>query len=283
MNELSLQRISELIRGVIELLWPKPHGLSAREVMSHIPEVTKLTEYEQNLSPSTHLPRYERVIRLATLPLVKAGWLVKTSQGQWYLTDDGRGACRRFSKPADFYLESLRISEGGKPTPAEVLMSLEMVQEKAWEHIIEYIREKNSVDVRRLVAVLFEAMQYHITWVAPPEKKRGLIDMVANADILGANPCRILVEVKHTGQPVTVEGLRSFHALLRAKDFGLLVSTGGFTVEVREVLNTSSFQKVNAMDPEKFFDIWVKHYDKLGQEAHKLLPLKAVYFLFPQV
>lgn len=283
MNEVSLQRVSELIRGVVELLWSRPGGLSAKEILAQIPEVIKLTAYESGLSSSTHTPRYERVVRLATLPLVKAGWLVKTGRGQWHLTDDGRRACRRFSTSSDLYTEALRISEVDRQNAPEILVSLELIQEKAWEQIVRYIQEKNSVEVRRLVAVLFEAMQYHITWAAPPEKKRGLIDMVVTVDPIGAKPCRIFVQVRHTGQPVTVEGLKSFHSVLGVRDFGLLMSTGSFTAEAREAMNSGGLRRINAMDLEKFVDIWVKHYDKLSQEAHNLLPLKAIFFLFPQI
>jgi restriction system protein len=283
MNEYSLQRVSELLRGVIEVLWSRPDGLPAREVISHFLKTIKLTDHERGLSPSTHLPRYERVIRLAIMPLVQAGWMMKSNKGQWYLTGEGRAACRRFSKPTELYLEALRIAETNKHSVSEIQMSLELAQEKAWEQVIQYVQGKNVIGVRRLVAVLFEAMQYHISWVAPPEKKRGLIDMVATLDAIGANPGRILIEVKHTGQPVTAEGLKAFHSILGVKDFGLLMSTGGFTVDARKLLNTGGFQKINAMDLEKFFDVWIRHFDKLSQEAHQLLPLKAIYFLSPPV
>lgn len=283
MNEYSLQRVSELLRGVIEVLWSRPEGLPAGEVIGHFLKTIKLTDRERGLFPSTHLPRYERAIRLAIMPLVQAGWMMKSNKGQWYLTGEGRAACRRFSKPTELYLEALRISETNKYSASEFQMSLELAQEKAWEQVIQYVQGKNLMGVRRLVAVLFEAMQYHITWMAPPEKKRGLIDMVATLDAIGANPCRILIEVKHTGQPVTAEGLKAFHSILGVKDFGLLMSTGGFTGDARKLLNTGGFQKINAMDLEKFFDVWIRHFDKLSQEAHQLLPLKAIYFLSPPV
>jgi len=283
MNESSLHRVSELLRGVIEVLWSRPDGLSASEVFAQFPDTIKLTDHERGLAPSIHVPRYERTVRLAIMPLVKVGWLLKTNKGKWYLTEAGRAACRRFSKPADLYIEALRISEAEKHSASEVLLALELAEEKAWEQIVQYIQERNAVEIRRLVAVLIEAMQFNIQWVAPPEKKRGLIDMVATVDALGANPGRILIEVKHTGQPVTLEGLKSFQSILGTNDFGLLMSTGGFTTEARESLKLIGFQKVNAMDLGKFFDIWVRHYDKLSREAHQLLPLTAVYFLSPQV
>lgn len=281
MNDHSLEHAGKLIRGVVELLWRKSDGLSGSEVITRLHEVVNFTEYETGFAPSSQYPRYARTVRLVTSPLFKAGWLTKTDKGQWHLTEDGRDACRRFSEPQDLYLEALRLSEEGRQNIPEILMSLDMIQEKAWENIANYVRGKNPIEVRRLIVVLLEALQYHVTWVAPPQKKRGLIDMVVNTDPIGAKTLRILVQVKHTGQSVTVEGLKSFSSILGPNDFGLLFSTGGFTSEVREAINEGGYKKINAMDLEKFYDVWIRHYDKLSREAHTLLPLRAIFFLSP--
>jgi restriction system protein len=281
MNDFSLQRVSELIRGLIELLWTRPDGMPGVDVIAQIPEVVRLSEHEAGISPASNMPRYARALRLATLPLVKAGWIVKTDKGQWFLTADGRDACRRYTKPQDLFVEALRIAEADKASTPELIVSLEVVREKAWENISKYIREKNAVEIRRLIEVLFEAMDYHVTWVAPPQKDHGMIDMVASVDPIGLKSRRVLVQVKHTGQPVTVEGFKAFSSVLGQQDFGLLFSSGGFTSEVKNIINKGGYQKLNAMDLEKFYDVWVRHYDKLSREAHVLLPLKAIFFLSP--
>lgn len=283
MNDFPLQRVSELIRGVIELLWTRPDGLSGSEVIERLPEIIRLTEDETIISSSSYLPRYAQAVRLTTLPLVKAGWLMKTDKGQWFITEDGRDACRRYSKPRDLLLEAMRLSEGNQQINSEILVSLELIQEKTWESIANYLRGRSTIEIRNLIVVLFEAIGYHITWIAPPQKKRGLIDLIANTDPIGAKAWRIIIQVKHTGQAVTVEGLKSFNSILSADDFGLLFSTGGFTSEARELLPKSEFQKINAMDLAKFYDIWIRHYENLSREAHTLLPLQAIFFLSPPI
>ena len=62
-------------------------------------------------------------------------------------------------------------------------------------------------------------MGYHVAWIAPPEKDHGQIDMVAYTDPLGASGPRILVQIKHKGQPTTMEGMKSF--LVRCSTEGL--------------------------------------------------------------
>jgi restriction system protein len=281
MANITLHRVGELIRCVFELLWNRPEGMLAREIIALIPEVVALNDHELGWSPASNTPRYEKIIRLATVPLVKAGWLVKNERGRWYITEIGRQACKKFSNVQEMYAEALRLSEAGKQSTPELLMFLEIVQEKSWQYIEAFLQEQKPMDIRLLLAALMEAMQYHITWLAPAEKKHGHIDMILNVDPLGVNSCRILVQIKHKGQAVTVEGVKSFLSILGPNDFGLLFSTGGFTSDVMDELSSSIYQKINAMDLTKFFDLWIKNYDKVSDEARMRLPLKNLYFLAP--
>src|SRR5574339_1179012 len=111
MADITLNRIGELLRSVLELLWNKPGGLPAREIIAFLPEITPLTEYEKGYTPPSNVPRYEKYVRLATIPLVKAGWLVKSDKGRWYITGEGRAACRRYTNAAELYREALRLFE----------------------------------------------------------------------------------------------------------------------------------------------------------------------------
>jgi restriction system protein len=160
-------------------------------------------------------------------------------------------------------------------------VSLDLIREKAQDTIAAFIREKNITEVRRLVAALLGALQYHTIWVAPPHKDHGLIDLVASIDPIGAKACRVLVQIKHTGQSVTIEGIKSFLSVLGPNDFGLFFSTSGFTTEARRAISKGDYQRINAMDLEKFIDVWIRHYEKLSQEAHQILPLRAIFFLSP--
>ena len=283
MSDLNNHRIGEVIRGVIGLLWSKPYGLTGSEVIARLPEVVELTEYETGFSPSSlFYPRYGRVVRLATLPLVEVGWLVKTDKGRRYLTESGREACRRYSRPQDLVTEALRLVKDKKNLLPDIMVSLELIQEKVWEDIVKYIQTKHIDELRQLVAVLFEGMQYHVVWVAPPEKKHGLVDLIASVDPVGGSPKRIIVQIKHTGQQVTGEGVKSFLASLGDNDFGLMVSTGGYTADVKELLGGKDYLKINVMDLEKFYSVWIRHYDSLSMEAHNIFPLKKMFVLNPK-
>lgn len=279
MPEVTLSRIGELLRSVFELLWNRPEGLPAKEILAILPEITTLSEYERGYSTSTNTPRYERIVRLATIPLVKAGWLVKNNKGRWYITEEGRQACRRYPNAQELYREALRLFDESKQNAPAVVMTIEEAEEKAWDQIRKFLQESKPIELQTLVADLLTAMDYHVGWIAPPEKDRGQIDIVAHVDPIGVRGPRILVQVKHKGQPITMEGLKAFANILGATDYGLLVSAGGFTIDVKEEGQTVAFQHITLLDLENFFDLWVKFYEELSPEARNRFPLKIVYFL----
>lgn len=281
MADISLHRIGELLRSVFELLWNQPDGLPSREILALIPEVTPLTQYERGYLPSTSIPRYERIIRLATIPLVRAGWLIKNNKGRWYITEEGRQACRKFTNAQELYKEALRTYEERRLSAPAVIMTVEEAEEKAWEQIQRFIQESKSDEFHRLVADLLQAMGYYVTWIAPPGKDRGQIDIIAHVDPIGAKSPRIIVQVKHKGQAITIEGLKTFLSVLGANDFGLFVSTGGFTGDARDEARKEVFSRVTILDLEMLFDLWIKHYEELGQQGRGRLPLKPVFFLSP--
>jgi restriction system protein len=280
MADVTINRIGELLRSVLELLWNRPEGIPARDVLAFLPEITELTEYEKAYTPPSNMPRYERIVRLATIPLAKAGWLVKNNKGRWYITEEGRQACHRYPNAQELYRQALKLFEEGKQSIPAYAMTIEEAEEKAWEQIHKYLLETRPIEFRGLIADLLVAMGYHTGWIAPPEKEHGQIDIVAYADPIGARGPRILVQLKHKGQAVTLEGLKSFLAVLGANDYGLLMSSGGFTNDVVEEIRTGALQKITLLDLEGFFDLWIRYYDELGEEARRRFPLKKIYFLF---
>jgi restriction system protein len=280
MADVTLNRIGELLRSVLELLWTKADGMPAREVLAFLPEVTPLSEHERGFAPGTNVPRYERIVRLATMPLVKAGWLLKTEKGRWIITDEGREAARRYANARELYKEALRLFEEARQKAPSIAMVVEEAEEKSWEQILKFLLDTRRNDFRILVAELLRAMGYHVAWVAPPEKDHGQIDLVANADPLGTHGPRILVQVRHKGQAVTMEGVNSFLTLLGANDYGLFISSGGFTGEVVEEVRADPEQRTTLLDLESFFDLWIDHYDKLSDEGRRRFPLKKIYFLY---
>ncbi len=135
-------------------------------------------------------------------------------------------------------------------------------------------------DLQDVVADLLRAMGYHVSWVAPPGKDGG-VDILAFNDPLGTRPPRVKVQVKRHQQPVGVDGLRSFMALLGDEDVGVFVNIGGFTKDARDEARTQEKRRITLLDLETHFDLWVEHYRTLDDAARRRLPLKPIYFLAP--
>lgn len=282
MADVTLGRISKILRGVFELLWNRQDGMPAKEVLALLPDVVKFTEYELGYSTSANTPKYEKIVRLATIPLVKAGWMIKSDKGRWFLTEAGRQACRKYPNIEELYTEAIRLYEESRKNFPLYKIAIEEAEERSWSYIQSYLQETSRIEIQKIVTDLVVAMGYHLAWVAPVEKDHGPIDIVAHIDPLGAKGLRILAQVSHKGQAVTLEGLKAFSATLSNGDYGLFVATGGFTSDVMEQIGTGTFKRITLVDMEGLYSLWVKYYAQLGEEAKSRFPLKAIHFLNKQ-
>lgn len=254
----------------------------------------QLTPYEEG-SYESGGRRFEKIVRFATVDCVKAGWLLK-QKGRWSVTEEGRKAHARLPDPETFYREAVSLYQkwkkaqpdqeaGEEPEEAEsgkgAAVTLEEAVESAWAEIDHYLKNMNPYDFQDLVGALLRGLGYHIAWTAPPGKDGG-IDLVATPDALGTRSPRIKVQVKRQQSTVSVDGLRSFMAMLGTDDVGLFVSLGGFTKDAQDEARLQPTRKVTLIDIERLYDLWVEHYPKLPDEDRRRLPLQPIYFLAPE-
>jgi len=301
MAEVTRERTGEFIRKLFEILLAYPDGLNGREAIAALRKKVELSEYEEGSYPTSPpgVPRFEVIVRFATVDCVKAGWLLK-QKGRWIVTEEGKKAYAdpTLADPGNFYREAgkrYREWKAGQPggeeatPPGEIddgnagkaaSITFEQADEQAWAEIKQYLQQMNPYDFQELVAALLRAMAYHVSWVAPPGKDGG-IDIVAWSDPLGTRPPRIKVQVKRLEQKINVVDLRSFMATLGDDDAGLFVSTGGFTKDAEEEARTQEKRKVTLVDLDKLFDLWVEYYARLDDVARRWLPLRAIQFLDP--
>lgn len=279
MAENASWRMGELLRIAILFLWDKPSGASTREIMEVIAKSTRLTAEETSPVPgASGFYHYEITIRSAMTALEKAGWLAR-DKNRWLLTEEGQLACKDFNDASDFYIESQRIFENWRSNRPSIYLTIEYAREKAWEQIRWYLQNLTHHEFRSLVRDLLMAMGHYVDWVAPPGKKRGLIDMIAVPDPLRNNPQLLMVHIRHTGQVITAEGLEALISAIHKENIALCVSSGGFTEKAMEFVSTLAPNKVILMDLEKFVDLWIEHYDQLTPDACQRFPIEAIHFL----
>lgn len=300
MAEITRRRTGELLRELFSILMATPAGLQASAALQTLAERVTLTPYESDTYESGGR-RFEKIVRFATVDCVKAGWLVK-DKGIWTITDEGRKVHAELKDPEVFYRRAVKLygewrasqpdaeaptstasSDTDQPqdnTAKAVSVTFEEAEEHAWAEIAAYLRNMPPFDFQDLVADLLRAMGYHVSWVSPPGKDGGL-DILAWPDALGTRSPRIKVQVKRQQVAVSVDGLRSFMALLGDSDVGLFVCTGGFTKDAETEARTQEKRRVNLIGLERLFDLWVEHYDKLTDQARRRLPLRPIQFLSP--
>jgi restriction system protein len=296
MPEITRRRTGEMLRELFAILMPVPEGMQAREALAALEDRLTLSDYEKGQFASGG-KRFDKIVRFATVDLVKAGWLFK-EKGRWTVTEDGQRAYVAFADPEAFYKEAVRLYHQWKATQPEDIedtseespeettakaasITLEEAEEQAWSEIDQYLRAINPYEFQEIVASLLRAMGYHISWIAPPGRDGG-IDILAASDPLGTRPPRIKVQVKRQSQSVDVDGLRSFMALLGDGDVGIFVSVGGFTKNAAEEARLQEKRKITLLNNEQLFDLWVEYYGKLKDEDRRRLPLKPIHFLSPE-
>lgn len=301
MAEITRRRTGELLRELFNILMSKTDGLRASEALQTLSERVTLTPYETDTYESGGR-RFDKIVRFATVDCVKAGWLLK-DKGIWSITDEGRKVHAELQDPEAFYRQAVKLYNAWRsaqpdagPVPAvgagdaepldsdnaakAVRITFEEAEEHAWAEISQYLRNMPPYEFQELVADLLRAMDYYVAWVSPPGKDGG-IDILAQPDVLGTRPPRIKVQVKRQQQAVSVDGLRSFMALLGDEDVGLFVCTGGFTKDAISEARTQEKRRVTLIGLEKLFDLWDEHYDRLSDTARRRLPLRSIKFLAP--
>jgi restriction system protein len=277
-------------------LLPHPDGLPAKLVLERLSTVVPPTSFEQSTYPKRPgIRRYEKIVRFSTIAAVKAGWLTK-NKGLWSLTDEGRQAFTRFPDPEALWLEAVRLyyqwrrqqpldeeeasEEACTEESTTAATTLEEAEESAWAEIEEYLGAINPYDFQDMVAGLLRGMGYHVAWVAPPGPDRG-VDVIAHGDPLGVGSPRIKVQVKRSGDRMTVRDLRSFLAVLAEGDVGLFVASGGFTKDTEDEARNQEKRRIMLLDLRRLCDLWVEHYEEIPEVQRRLLPLRPVYFLAP--
>jgi len=279
-----------LAQGVFKILCDKPEGLSVKEIFPRLEKSVPPTAFEQKMYPNRpNVRRYETIVRFATIPSVKAGWLVK-NRGHWLLTEAGKQAYRSTSDPEEFFRRSWdeyrKWKEGQPPQETEgdddkpddsdmPSVTLERSEEDAWAEVENHLAEMPPFSFQETVAGLLEGMGHHIEWVAPPGPDGGVDIHAASGGVSGK---RIKVQVKRKRDTLNVDAIRSFRDTLREGDTGLFISTSGFTSEAAKEARQGQRHLV-LIDGKRFFDLWVSHYEKIPEKRRLLLPIKLVAFL----
>jgi restriction system protein len=289
-------RRGQRLRTVFEVLSEHPDGFAARQVLAAVEQRLPLNDHEQGQYDSGSR-RFEKLTRFGTVNAVKAGWLLK-DKGTWSLTEDGLAALEQYTDPTEFYtaaeagyaawakqrastaapIDELPEAVPEAPTAASTSVTFEEAEETAFDEIRQHLATINPYDLQHLVAGLLRGMGYHVSWVSPPGKDRG-VDVLAFRDPLGALNPRIKVQVKREQSKTAAKDLRAFMSVLNPGDVGVFVTLGGFTSDAQSEARNSETRRITLIDLSDLVDLWVQHYSSIPTTERRLLPLRPVWFL----
>src|SRR5690242_13995800 len=90
--ETSKKRMDELVSAAFAILFDHQDGLQAKDVIARVEKSVGVTSFEASEYPNRPgVRRFDKIVRFASIPSVKAGWLIK-NKGKWLLTEEGRKA-----------------------------------------------------------------------------------------------------------------------------------------------------------------------------------------------
>jgi len=294
MAEITTLRIGQIQQATLKLLAQHPEGLRAKDVIAGCAANLTLTPFEQSGYPDRPgSRRFDWILRFKSIPLVKAGWLVK-STGIWTITAEGKRALAEHKTPEDLKrAASLKYRQWKADRPetddedlpepttektGRAVATLEEAEEEAWTEVLTYLSEMPPYDFQELVGGLLRAMGYYVAYISPPGPDQG-IDIIAYTDPLGVDGPRLKVQVKRRTDKISVDGVHAFMSLLGDNDAGIFFSIGGFTADSERVARSEQRRRIRLVDGEALVDLWIDHFAKIPDQQRRLLPLKPIYYL----
>jgi len=168
------------------------------------------------------------------------------------------------------------ISAEQAAAQAEDEPNAERIEEYTRDFVIEtLLRELDGPRFEHFVAHLMEAMGYRtqVTQVSGD----GGIDVVAHRDPLGLEPPIIKVQCKRVVGSIGSPEVQKLTGSLApgGSELGLFITLGTFSKDAVHI--GRSRQDLRLINGSEFVDLVLEHYEQLGSEWKRLLPLRHLY------
>jgi len=282
--DITVDRINQILKTVFELLWFEPQGLYVSEIIRYMKESIVFTEYELgSYTYAPDFPRYEAIIRIGTIPFEKVGWLEKTKNGRWFITNEGRKACLAYKDSDKFFEVSAFIFNKWKAKESHRLALIETdsyfdATETSWEQINRYFQVLDINDLKILVTSLLKVLNCHINWTGSITTKESL-EMLCSTDPLGIKSPSLHICITKKTKKTSIEDVKMYLQGLETNSIGVYFSFGGFEEGVKEFALNHQNPMIRLIDLERFVELWVENIAKVDKEGFSLFPLRPIHFL----
>lgn len=158
--------------------------------------------------------------------------------------------------------------------PVEEVPFHDEVKSQADELIADLVSSLDPYEFQDLAAGVLQAMGFRAT-SSPPGRDRG-VDIIAHPDPLGFGRPRIKVQVKHREAKVGGPDMRNFVATVDQDEYGLFVSTGGFSPDAK-IEADKARTTITLLDRDSFIELMLEHYEELDPGFQAKIPLRRLW------
>jgi restriction system protein len=176
---------------------------------------------------------------------------------------------------ASAILKSVEESATGEIATQET----EDLSERAEEAVRERLKKMGHEDFQRIVGAVFKAAGFTELYNSAGIGADSGIDIILSRNPLGAGE-RIIVQVKHTSDPVGQPDLQQLLGTLKQNEFGLMVGLNGVKSNGQRYWRENRDRLLRPMDATGLIQMLQENYEKLQDEDKALLPLKRVFVPF---
>ena len=283
-------RKGRILRALFGVLKAQPEGLAAKDAIAATREKVTLTPEEEGTFDESGVEKFAPLVRFATIPVVKAGWMGK-QDGTWIVTEAGLKALDDHLEPEVFYKEARKLYQAWQKEAALELSdeeesedevtratSLEDTEDKARQEILDHLGKMSPYDFQQACGKLITALGHRVQWVSPPGPDGG-IDFIAYTDPIGVTSRRIKGQAKRQQKKQDVDAVGAFTSkLAKPDDVGVFIALGGFTAPA-EALARADERRMILIDGADFLRLWIEHYGNLDEEARTLVHLRPIWHL----
>lgn len=155
----------------------------------------------------------------------------------------------------------------------------ENLAERAEEAVREKLKKMGHEDFQRIVGAVFKAAGFTELYNSAGVGADGGIDIILSKNPLGAGE-RVIVQVKHTSDPVGQPDLQQLLGTLKPNEFGLMVGLNGVKPNSQRYWRENRDRLLRPMDATDLIQMLQENYERLQDEEKALLPLKRVFVPF---
>jgi restriction system protein len=179
---------------------------------------------------------------------------------------------------ADEFAGALEGKVAAAPTVEEedetISIVADDIAQQSRDFVLKQIHQRlKGHGLAEFVGHLLNLMGYQ-TKVSEPGPDRG-IDIVAHRDDLGVTPPTIIVQVKSGEGDVNEATVSELSGKVSERDFGILVSAGGFNKKARDFAFSKRHLKL--IDGDELVGLVYKYYPQLDAKYKGMIPLRQVY------